>query len=177
MARPKLDRVREVIENFSMNVVNGAISNVPYATGQLADDLRDGAEINIYPNSIRVAFTLGEYGAYVDQGVKAAGGISRAGQGLDPNSTESPFAFSNRKPSYEMAYNLADYLEYTQGISFNNDKHRLGVGYGFAKVIKETGLSRTLFFTDAYLEAFEDLPEDVAEAYGLDVEQFFNFIL
>lgn len=177
MARPKLDRVREVIENFSMDVVNGAISNVPYATGRLSDELRDGAEINIYPNSIRVAFTLGEYGAYVDQGVKPAGGVSRAGQGLDPNSTESPFAFTHRKPSYEMAYNLADYLEDTQGVSFKSDSNRLGVGYAFAKVIKQTGLSRTLFFTDAYLDAFQDLPDDIAEAYGLDVEDFFNFIL
>ena len=36
-------------------------------------------------------------------------------------------------------------------------------------------LSQVLFFTRPFIKAFDNLPDDIVEAYGLDLEQFIKF--
>ena len=45
------------------------------------------------------------------------------------------------------------------------------------KAIFEKGIKPSLFFTKPFEKAFERLPDELVEAYGLDVEQFLKYTI
>ena len=51
------------------------------------------------------------------------------------------------------------------------------MSYIISKSIFEKGIKPSLFFTKPFEKAFERLPNELIEAYGLDVEDFLAFTL
>lgn len=51
------------------------------------------------------------------------------------------------------------------------------VAFAIAKKIKEEGTKPTYFFTTPFKIAFQKLPEEIAQAYALDVADFIRFTL
>jgi hypothetical protein len=49
---------------------------------------------------------------------------------------------------------------------------RKGLQFAIAKSIFKKGIKPSLFFTKPFEAAFKNLPNDIVEAYGLDVENF-----
>ena len=49
--------------------------------------------------------------------------------------------------------------------------------FAVAKAVYHQGIAKTNFFTKPFEEAFKRLPEELVEAYGLDVEDFIEFTL
>jgi hypothetical protein len=54
---------------------------------------------------------------------------------------------------------------------------REGIKFALAKSIALQGIKPSLFFTKPFEKAFERLPDELVEAYGLDVEQFLEFTI
>ena len=49
------------------------------------------------------------------------------------------------------------------------------VAFLVQRSIYAQGLKPSLFFTRPFIKAFDNLPDDIVEAYGLDLEQFIKF--
>ena len=54
---------------------------------------------------------------------------------------------------------------------------REGIKFALAKSIALQGIKPSLFFTKPFEKAFERLPDELVEAYGLDVEQFLEYTI
>lgn len=166
-------RVRQALQEFGESVTNQARENLRQrgssfnggdmnATGKLNSVINFNSRV--MKNSIFAYFDLGEYGLYQDQGVNGT-----------VRSQGSPYSYAADGPSPEMVSNIQRWMS-ARGIGFNEtrSKHK---AWKIADNIIKRGLRRTLFFSDAYEQAFSELPEDIVEAFALDLDDFFNFII
>ena len=116
----------------------------------------------VMPNSISIYFDLGTYGEYVDQGVKGKESSLKA-----PN---SPYKFKDKKPPMKP---LSEW-EKRKGIRFRDVKGRYkkgnyeSVGFWLQSLIYKTGMKPSLFFTKPFESAYKNLPDELADKYGLD---------
>jgi hypothetical protein len=163
-------RVRGVLDGFGNNVIAKAKQNLDARGVNASYDLRDQKmrfAARVMPNSISLKFDLGEYGEGIDQGV---GGTQNPIAG-------SPFRFKKERPSGRMVSNIVQWAS-DKGVTLkgNNSKQVSFSAFMMASYILRNGIRPTRFFSDAYEEYFKQIPDDIAEAFGLDVEDFFKFI-
>jgi len=124
-------------------------------------------EIEVGANSFRLTFLMSDYGEYVDQGVQGKSSSSKA-----PN---SPFKFgsgSGRKGG--LTQGISKWVQQKQ-IQFRDRKSGKFLSYQstaflITRSVYNKGIKPSLFFTRPFEKAFERLPDELVEAYGLDVE-------
>lgn len=163
-------RTKAVLNSFGENVIAKAKENLDNRDINASGDLRDKKMrfvAKVMPNSINVTFDLGEYGQGIDQG------INGYGKGL----YNTQFSFKDPRPSARMIDNIIDWAN-DKGVSLrgNNWRQVRASAYNMSRYILENGIKPTNFFSDAYEEYFKQLPEDIAETFGLEIEDFFEFI-
>jgi hypothetical protein len=163
-------RVREVLNAFGENVIAKAQQNLDARGINASKDLRNRKMkfvAKVMPNSIDLRFFLGEYGQGIDQGVGGTSGTY----------ADSPFKFKKNKPSSEMVDNILQWAsDKGVGLTGNNSKQIRASAYNLSRYILEKGIKPTNFFSDAYEEHFSKIPNDIAEAFGLDVDRFFELV-
>ena len=77
---------------------------------------------------------------------------------------------------------LADWAK-AKGLKLRDSKGRFQkggyttLGFLIARSIQKKGLKPSLFFTKPFEQGFKKLPDELLEAYGLDVEEFLQFTL
>ena len=77
---------------------------------------------------------------------------------------------------------LADWAKF-RNIRLRDDKGRFTkgnyqtIGFLIARKIYREGIKPSLFFTKPFEQAFNKLPEELVDKYGLDVEDFLAFTL
>lgn len=164
-------RVREVMNNFGENVLDSARQNLIDRGSSVSGNLERKMKFvaKVMPNSMSLKFDLGEYGEGIDQGVK--GYFPSRKVGLVGN---TPFKFKGWVPSRSMVTNVLGWAK-SVGMTFTgyNERHE---AFGLASYILREGIVGNKFFTDAYEDYIREIPEDIAEAFGLDVDEFFRFI-
>lgn len=126
------------------------------------------------PNSISIYFDLGTYGAYVDQGVKGKdpSKVSPGSKIKGQQAPNSPYKFNDKAPP---ANALLSWIK-RKGIQprFRDAKGKFqkGTQLGFARLVSlniyHRGLKPSFFFTKPFEKAFKNLPEELADMYGLD---------
>jgi hypothetical protein len=168
----------DILADFTTSVISDARNNLA-AEGKGGSNLANSIDgrIKVMKNSVLIEFEMAEYGFYVDRGVDAAGGQQYQGGGFDPLSDETPFSFANYKiPSKGMVRNLANWME-SKGRTFDSegDKHRAGFSLGL--YIRENGIPKTLFFTEAYRKHFNKLPQALIDKYGFEIDKLYNFLI
>jgi hypothetical protein len=162
-------RVRDVMNNFGENVLETARQNLIERGSSVSGNLEQKMKFvaKVMPNSISLKFDLGEYGEGIDQGVK----------GSMPQRYlvgRTPFKFNALYPSRNMVDNVLSWAKKV-GFRFYDFDQRHGA-FSLATYILREGIIGNKFFTDAYEDYIREIPEDIAEAFGLDVEEFFRFI-
>ena len=120
-----------------------------------------------------------DYGAYVDQGVKGKSSSSKA-----PNS-DFKFGSGKGKGDGGLTRGILKWVK-QKGIQFRQ-KEGKGVKGQFlsynqtafliTRSVWHKGIKPSLFFTRPFEKAFERLPDELVEAYGLDVEQFLKYTI
>ena len=119
------------------------------------------------PNSIRVFFEMNEYGFYQDRGVKG----TKGGKSLDN------FAYTNKMPPPK----AFDKWTVRKGIAPRDVKgkfqSRKGLNFAIARSIFEKGIKPTMFFTKPFEKAYSQLPEELIDKYGLDMENLLVSII
>lgn len=159
-------RVRQALDEFGERVLEGARQNLDAQNMNASYKLKNSMSFQsvVSKNSLSAFFYLGPYAMFQDQGVD---GTEQA--------RGSEFRFTTDRPSFSMVNRIEDWMA-NKGIGFDEVEARQKA-YAISTNILRSGLRKTLFFSEAYEKGFSQLPEDLVEAFGLDIDDFFNFII
>ena len=157
----------EALKEFEQKVVQAAKDNLTKqnTSGDLSKSIK--GDVKQMPNSIRVFFEMNEYGFYQDRGVKG----TKGGKSLDN------FAYTNKMPPPK----AFDKWTVRKGIAPRDVKgkfqSRKGLNFAIARSIFEKGIKPTMFFTKPFEKAYNQLPEELIDKYGLDMENLLLSII
>ena len=164
------------LNDFAKYVIQQSRSNLTKGDKNVNKNLYNSLdkEIEVGANSFRLAFLMEDYGKFQDKGVsgieqkyntpysyKSKGG-KRGLKGMPP-----PKAFDK----WNIKRGLAPRDEKGKFLS------RKQTNFLVALKIFKKGIKPSLFFTKPFEKAFERLPDELVEAYGLDVEQFLEYTI
>ena len=134
------------------------------ASGNLNKSIKGYYKVS--KNSFQLSFEMEDYGTFQDLGVKGSKSSRKA-----PNSPYKMGTGSAPKGIFKTAINA---WVVRKGIAPRDSQgkfiDRKQLNYRIRKSIYETGLKTTNFFTEPFETAFKRLPDEVVEAYGLDIE-------
>ncbi len=173
--------VEQVLENFGKYLVTESRKNLTRSGRRDTDGLYNSLDydLNVTDNSIQFGFGTNnpktfEYMQFIDKGVKGVGGVRKStspfnsrnnkGKLWRQNAKNSPFSFKKgNKPSAKHFKQWAQ----KRGLS----------EYAVREVVYHQGIKPTYFFSRPFELAYEKLPEEIIEAYGLDLDKFINITL
>ena len=123
-------------------------------------------------NSFSLSFIMEDYAMFQDKGVKGAGGTRKStskfkrtnnrGKIWKQKAPNSPFSFKEgNKPS----------VKHFEAWS----KKRGLSAFAVREAVFRQGIKPSLFFTKPFEQAFKNLPNQVIEAFALDIEDLLDF--
>lgn len=118
----------------------------------------------VNPNSFEFSIGMKPYGKYQDQGVKGAESTHASAKGSD-------YAYTNQVPS---AKHFVDWVK-KRGIKSRDSKGRFAKGgansiaHAVARSVYKKGIPATKFMSKSIDTEFKRLPDEMVEAYQLDV--------
>jgi hypothetical protein len=168
---------KEYLNAFAKYVIQQSRSNLTKGGKNSTKDLYNSLDkqIELGANSFRLAFLMEDYGKFIDKGVQGSNpsGIKNGVQKA-PN---SPYKFKSKM----IPTRVLDKWVIKKGIAPRNKSGKFlsrdGIKFALAKSIALQGIKPSLFFTKPFEKAFERLPDELVEAYGLDVEQFLQYTI
>ena len=109
-----------------------------------------GYDLKVHKQSFSLSFFMLEYGAYIDEGVQGAYSNKKA-----PNSR---FRYKRNKPLH--------------GDMFKDWAKRKGINeWAVARSVWTKGMKPSLFFTKPFENAFKNLPNEVVDAFALEIDE------
>jgi hypothetical protein len=162
------------LDKFGKYVVQQSKTNLTKKDKKDKGDLYDsiGYDLQVGKNSFSLSFKMTDYGQFVDKGVKGKTSSSRA-----PN---SPFRFGTGSGKKGGLTNGIDGWVKRKRIQFKDKKSGKFMSYdSTAYLIRNSiynkGLKTTNFFTRPFELAFAKLPDELVEAFALDMENLLNY--
>jgi hypothetical protein len=124
------------------------------------------SEIEVGKNSFRLDFLMEQYGLFQDQGVS---GTQRK--------YDTPFSYKSKMPP---AKSITDWVT-KRRFQFRKEDGKFmsyqQTSYLIRSSIFKKGIKPSLFFTKPFEAAFKNLPDELVEAFGLDVENLMTHSL
>ena len=171
------ENTKEYLNAFAKYVIQQSRSNLSKQNKNVDKKLYNSLdkEIDVGANSFRLAFLMEDYGKFIDKGVQGSNPSAiKNGFNKAPN---SPYRFKSKM----IPTRVLDKWVIKKGIAPRNKSgkflSREGIKFALAKSIALQGIKPSLFFTKPFEKAFERLPDELIEAYGLDVEQFLEYTI
>ena len=164
-----LTNTKESLEKFRKFVAQQSRSRLSKAKKNDSKGLYkklDGV-LKVSPNSFKLSWNLG-YGNFQDKGVSGT-----------EKKYDTPYSYKSKMPPIKP---LADWAK-RKGIKLRDEKGKFKkggyktLGFLIARSIQRKGIKPSLFFTKPFEQGFKKLPDELLEAYGLDVEEFLQFTL
>lgn len=164
--------VQESIDRFRKYVIQQSRSNLSKQgknfSKSLYNSLNGVSKVN--PNSISLYFEMEEHGLYQDKGVKGKTSSNKA-----PN---SPFKFgSGTGKKGGLTQGIQKWVK-GKRFQFRNKQGKFlsydSTAFLITRSIYNKGLKPSLFFTKPFEKAFKDLPQELVEAYGIDIVRTFT---
>jgi hypothetical protein len=175
------DFAKYVIQQSRSNLTNGGKNYEKKLYNSL------DSEINVSANSFRLAFLMEDYGKFVDKGVrgKDPSRVSKNAKikGQQAAGSEYKFGSGNFRGTWGTFTNGLEKWVKAKGLRLRDSKGRFKEGNvkTIAQIVARNiyfrGIKPSLFFTKPFEKAFERLPDELVEAYGLDVEQFLQYTI
>ena len=164
-----LTNTKESLEKFRRFVAQQSRSRLSKAKKNDSKGLykKLGGVLKVSPNSFKLSWDLG-YGTFQDKGVSGT-----------EKKYNTPYSYKSKMPPISP---LADWAK-RKGIRLRDDKGKFQkgnyktIGFLIARSIQKKGLKPSLFFTKPFEQGFKKLPDELIEAYGLDIEEFLQFTL
>ena len=160
---------KEYLNSFAKYVIQQSRSNLTKQNKNVDKKLYDSLdkEIEVGANSFRMAFLMEDYGAYQDKGVSGT-----------QKKYNTPFSYKSKKPPLKPITQWVTKRRF----QFRNKETGKFMSYQSTAFLVRNGIFKngikpSLFFTKPFEKAFERLPDELVEAYGLDVEQFLEFTI
>jgi len=165
-------KLKEVLDKYAKYVVQQSKSNLTKdgkGSGPLYNSL--SYEVDIEKNLFLLDFLMESYGKFVDEGVRGANpSLVKGGYQKAPTSR---FKYTNRMPPMQM---LADWAK-KKNIRFRNAKGQyksgsnISMGFVLQRSIFAQGIKGNEFFTKPFNKGLYDLPDELIEAFALDIEK------
>lgn len=172
--------VKEILDKFGKYLVTQSRANLTRAGRRHTDALYTSLdyEANAFENSLQFDFgtdnkETSKYLDFIDKGVRGAGGVRKTtstfnnrnnkGKLWKINAKDSPYRFTNKMPPIGALQNWAK----DKGLS----------AFAVQRAVYHQGIKPTYFYSKPYEKAFETLPEELVEAYALDLERFMEITL
>lgn len=163
--------VKEVLDKFGKSVQQQSKSNLSKMDKKDTDGLYDSISYNVevHKNSFHFSISMEDYGTFVDKGVKGKSSSSKAqtspyrfgtGTGKKGGLTSSIDGWVTRKKIQFRDRKTGRFWSYKQ------------TAFVITRSIYQTGLRTTNFITRPFENEFRKLPDEVVQAYGLEVNQF-----
>jgi len=166
----ELKNINNALNKFAKYVIQQSRSNLTKGNKNYKKSLYDSLkyESNVGQNSFSLSFIMNEYGMYQDKGVSGT-----------EKKYNTPFSYKQKMPPIKP---LADWAKF-RNIRLRNEKGQFAkgsyqtIGYLIARSIQRKGIKPSLFFTKPFEAAFKNLPDDLIEAFALDIDDFMDFTL
>ena len=153
-----LDRFRDAVVSQSKRNLTRLQKN---SSKKLYNSIK--GKVKAYPNSFHMEFTMEDYGLYQDKGVS---GIKKK--------YNTPYSYKSKMPPSK----AFDKWIVRKGLaprgSGGQFAKRKSLSFLIARSVYRNGIKPTMFFTKPFEAAYKNLPDDMVERFGLDVEELFN---
>jgi hypothetical protein len=160
---------KEYLNAFAKYVIQQSRSNLSKQNKNVDKKLYNSLdnEIEVGANSFRMAFLMEDYGTFQDKGVS---GTKRK--------YNTPFSYKSKKPPLKP---ITEWVT-KRRFQFRNKETGKFMSYKSTAFLVRNGIFKngikpSLFFTKPFEKAFERLPDELIQAYGLDVEQFLEYTI
>ena len=165
------DNINKALQKFTKYVVSQSKANLTRkdknVRGKLHKSIKGDSFVGA--NSIGVYFEMEDYGEFQDQGVKGKTSSAKA-----PN---SDFRFgSGTGQEGGLTKGINQWVR-DRGFQFRDKESGRFLSYEstaflITRSIYNKGIEASRFFSNPFEKGFERLPDELVEAYGLDVDKF-----
>ena len=163
--------VTDTFNKFGKSIVKQSRTNLTKKGHNFSKKLYNSIdyEVKEFANSFSFSLSMEDYGDFIDKGVRGAGGVRK---------TTSNYKNTNNKGKLWKIKAKRSKYKYGKsgGISakhFTAWAAAKGISpYAVAKAVYHQGIETTNFYSRPFELAFKKLPEDIVEAYGLELDKF-----
>lgn len=160
--------VSDSLNRFGKRVVKEARTALTKKKKNVSKELYNSINYKFteHKNSFHLAINMADYGKFIDKGVQGKKDNSKA--------PRSPFKYTTKRPPAK----VFDKWSIKRGIAPRNKKgqftSRKAVNFAIANAVYNYGIEETLFLTKPFESAFKSLPDEIIEAYGLEIDKFLS---
>jgi hypothetical protein len=162
------EHTQKALDSFGKYIVQQAKNNLSKQRKTVSKKLYDsiGYKVKVSKNSIELDLSMEEYGKFVDLGV--------SGKKKHYN---TPYKYTTKMPPAK----VFDKWVVRKGIAPRNKQGQLqsrkSITFAIAKSVFNNGIKPSLFISKPFENGLKRLPDNIIEAYGLDVETFLKQIV
>lgn len=162
------EHTEKALKEFLKYTVSQAKANLTRKKKNSTKALYDSLdyEYNVSQSSFSASITALDYGEYQDKGVSGK-----------KKKYNTPYSYKDKQPPAS----AFDKWIVRKGIAPRNDKGqfqtRKGIAFAIARGVFINGIKPSRFLSDPFEKGFKRLPDEIIQAYGLDVETFLNFVI
>jgi len=159
---------QKALNKFAKYVIQQSRSNLSKQKKNVSSDLYGslGYDLNVSPNSFSLEFYMLPYGEFIDKGVSGT-----------KKRYNTIYEYTNKKPPMEPLMQWAK----ARNIRLRDEKGKFKkgnyrtIGFILQKSIYEKGIKPSLFFTKPFEKAFDNLPPELIDSFGLDIDDLLEF--
>lgn len=162
--------VKQALESFGSRVIKDARENLDKLGKNATSDLYDSfnSEIKAHPNSFQFTITAKKYWEYQDKGVSGT-----------ETKYKTPFSYKEKESGTlkgmppPSAFDKWNVIKGRAGRStLGTFLPRKSLNFATAVGVFRHGIKPTGFLSTPFEDAFKRLPQELIEAYALDVKNF-----
>jgi hypothetical protein len=178
--------VKETLNKFASSVIKQSKTQLTKKGKNASKSLYDSLEygLKVSKNSFELSFKMEDYGKFIDSGVAGNNDPNFKGKKKPIQKSLKGYRFGSGKSkgTGKQWEKKIDKWMYSRGIA-PRDKDsgkfikRATVNYLIRRSIFQHGTKATQFFTRPFDVAFKQLPDNLVEAYGLEVDEFLKFTI
>ena len=164
----KAEETYDYLNKFAKYVIQQSRSNLTKQGKNVNKDLYNSLnkEIEVSKNSFRLTFLMEDYAIFQDKGVSGT-----------RKKYNTPFSYKSKMPP---AKPITDWVK-KRGFQFRKADGKFmsyqQTSYLVRSAIYKNGIKPSLFFTKPFEAAFKNLPDEIVEAFGLDIENLMKHSL
>lgn len=162
----QLKETQKALNAFGKYVVQQSRTNLTKGKKNASKRLYDSIdyEVLLGAKAVSVVFKMEDYGKYQDLGVS---GVKKK--------YNTPYSYTSKMPP---AKAFSDWVVRKGLEGIRDDKGRFikrkSLQFLIARSIYMKGIKPSLFFTKPFEKAFERLPQDLQEKFGIDLQNAFD---
>jgi hypothetical protein len=125
-----------------------------------------GNPVKTSKNSLEFSISMENYGTFVDKGVSGK-----------KKKYKTPYAYKDKMPPPSKL----DKWTIKRGIAPRDKDGRFisrkSLQFAIARSIYNNGIKPSLFFTKPFQKYYKNLPQELLQGFGLDVQEFMSFVV